>query len=34
MKDDDRNVMICPIKFYPSNYSFENAGNLKFIDGK
>lgn len=34
MKDDDRNVMICPIKFYPSNYSFENTGNLKFIDGK
>ena len=34
MKDDDRNVMICPIKFHPSSYSFENAGNLKFIDGK
>ena len=34
MKDDDRNVMICPIKFHPSNYSFENTGNLKFIDGK
>ena len=26
--------MICPIKFHPSNYSFENTGNLKFIDGK
>lgn len=34
MKDDDRNVMICPIKFHPSSYSFENTGNLKFIDGK
>lgn len=34
MNDDDRNVMICPIKFHPSSYSFENTGNLKFIDGK
>ena len=34
MDDEERNVMICPIKFHPSNYSFENTGNLKFIDGK
>lgn len=34
MDDEERNVMICPIKFHPSSYSFENAGNLKFIDGK
>ena len=34
MNDDDRNVMICPIKFHPSSYSFENTGNLKFIDGR
>ena len=34
MKDDDRNVMICPIKLHNFSYSFENAGNLKFIDGK
>ena len=32
--ENDRNVMICPIKFHPSSYSFENTGNLKFIDGK
>ena len=34
MDDEERNVMICPIKFHPSSYSFENTGNLKFIDGK
>ena len=34
LDDEERNVMICPIKFHPSNYSFENTGNLKFIDGK
>ena len=34
MDDEERNVMICPIKFHPSSYSFENTGNLKFIDCK
>ena len=34
MDDEERNVMICPIKLHPSSYSFENTGNLKFIDGK
>lgn len=32
--ENDRNVMICPIKFYPSDYSINDIENLKFIDGK
>lgn len=34
MEENDRNVMICPIKFYPSDYSINDIENLKFIDGK
>lgn len=32
--ENDRNVMICPIKFYPSDYSINDIENLKFINGK
>ena len=32
--ENDRNVMICPIKFYPSDYSINDIEKLKFIDGK
>ena len=34
MDDEERNVMICPIKFYPSDYSINDIEKLKFIDGK
>lgn len=34
MEENDRNVMICPIKFYPSDYSINDIEKLKFIDGK
>ena len=32
--ENDRNVMICPIKFYPSDYSINDIEKLEFIDGK
>lgn len=34
MEENDRNVMICPIKFCPSDYSINDIENLKFIDGR
>lgn len=34
MGENDRNVMICPIKFCPSDYSINDIENLKFIDGR
>ena len=34
MNEEERNVMICPIKFYPSDYKDNEIENLKFIDGR
>ena len=34
MDDEERNVMICPIKFFPTGYSEQDLKNANFIDGK
>ena len=34
MNEEERNVMVCPIKFYPSDYKDNEIENLKFIDGR
>lgn len=34
MDDEERNVMICPIKLFPMSYSEKDIKDAKFIDGK
>ena len=34
MDEEERNVMICPIKFFPTGYSEQDLKNANFIDGK
>ena len=34
MSEEERNVMICPIKFFPMSYSEEDLEDAKFINGK
>ena len=34
MSEEERNVMICPTKFFPMSYSEEELEDAKFIDGR
>ena len=34
MDEEERNVMICPTKFFPTGYSEQDLKNANFIDGK